>query len=1316
MRALANVLALACLLALTLLAGCWWSLATEPGGRWLARQARAWVPGFSLARVEGVVLGRFAVQGLDYRGATERLHLDRLEYRLAVDDLWRGRLHFHRIDLHGPRYASSDSSPIAWPSLRLPFALAIDALSLRDGTVQPASASAPIPLSALDAALELTRDGLDIRQLDVTLPDLGLALDGHVTLGGLAGIALRTRWYWHPAGRPVFRGEGQLGGHPGRVLVHQRLQAPTAAELSLVAQDPLDRLAWTAQLTVPALRPRSIDPAWPDGPLALDLRGEGTDRAATIDGHLEGRIAELGEVQADARLLHGAPGAWRLERLAVGLPATSARFTMNGMAEGLPDRPRLDLAARWENLAWPLRGPPEWRSPEGRLSVQGEPADLRIELAARLADQAVTAGGRLGLYPERVEFRDVRAQGAGLALTLAGTWGPQLDVGWSLRADAPGLWFPGMKGQLSSRGRLQGPRDRPVGTAELLARDLRLRADGVRELSVRLSGGLTPDAPPLRAELMVQDLQVGDNRAGRLRLACQGAVVWRNGRLEPGAATIDLNLSGTGLRYREAALREIEGQARGGLLPGAPPLAGRVTVRGLAVGEAAVEVLGLDLRGGMVHRHGEWQLHGEPLELELLAQRLRQGERQARELRLTLQAGETPDAPLRLSLAVPDLQLAGVGVRIAIDAQGSRARHVLSGRIDTRLQAGGRPGQLVFRAEGGWDAAAWSGRLQQFDGSLRDFGEWYLQAPAALRLSGTAAELGPACWALPPAEICLQGKAADGQWQAATRLAALPLERFESWLPARLRLLGRLDGEARFAGRGERVDEGRLALTADGARLEPRDPRPAWRWQPQPLHLRGDLTPRGGELRLIAEDPALAGFDAELRLDGPLLWGHWRQLAGAGEARLSLGHLGALAPLLPDLDRLQGRVEAGVRFAGSVGAPRLQVHGALLEAGFGVPRLGIQVRSLNIDASSRDDDRLALTGRAVSGNGELRLDGSLSLKPGEGWPLRLNLSGKRFLAADIPEAKVYLSPDLVVERDAAGLRLGGRLDIPEADIRIPDESGAVRPSRDVVIVDAEAPPQARDNPLATRVEVRLGDRIQVTGPGYRSRVDGAVTIEQSPGADPIGSGEIRLHQGLYSLYGVDLDIDGGRLVFARSPMDNPSLDIEAVRKSDDVRVGAKLLGTLSKPSITLFADRPMSQSDILAYLMMGKPFDPLGQQSGSAMMAAANALGGTAGSLLARELSSRLGLGGFVDISMQGSLGAGGIAQGYGGSGPWGGTQSTALFLGKYLTPKIYVQYGMGLFQNAYVFRLRYDLTQRWKVQTETGEFSGGDILYQWED
>ena len=102
------------------------------------------------------------------------------------------------------------------------------------------------------------------------------------------------------------------------------------------------------------------------------------------------------------------------------------------------------------------------------------------------------------------------------------------------------------------------------------------------------------------------------------------------------------------------------------------------------------------------------------------------------------------------------------------------------------------------------------------------------------------------------------------------------------------------------------------------------------------------------------------------------------------------------------------------------------------------------------------------------------------------------------------------------------------------------------------------------------------------------------------------------------------------------------------------------------------------------------------------------------GGFLAKEVSSRLGLGELVDVSVQSSLYAQGFPQGY-PPGQVSGAQSTALFLGRYLTPKLYVQYGMGLFRNAYVFRVRYDLAKHWKLQTETGQFSGGDILYQWE-
>jgi translocation and assembly module TamB len=194
-----------------------------------------------------------------------------------------------------------------------------------------------------------------------------------------------------------------------------------------------------------------------------------------------------------------------------------------------------------------------------------------------------------------------------------------------------------------------------------------------------------------------------------------------------------------------------------------------------------------------------------------------------------------------------------------------------------------------------------------------------------------------------------------------------------------------------------------------------------------------------------------------------------------------------------------------------------------------------------------------------------------------------------------------------------------------------------------------------------------------------------VTIEQSPSQPPIGTGQINIHDGKYSLYGVDLVVNGGRLVFARSPVDNPNLDLSAIRKTDDLVAGAKVLGPLSKPNVTLFADRPMSQTDILAYLVTGKPFDSTSQEESGMLRGAANALGGSAGSLLAREISNRLGIGDFVDISVQNSISQGGISNAYqggvaGGAG-FGSTQGAALFLGKYLTPRIYVQYGMVILQ-----------------------------------
>ncbi len=1319
-RPIAHALAFGFLLFVTLVVCLYWVLATEPGTQWLVRQVRPWVPGFSVARVEGVILDRFVLRGVDYRNQTDRLRLDQLEIKLDPAALLEGTVHLRSIHMVKPQYASTDESPIDWPALKLPFDLVIDELKVSDASVKTAAFAQPTRLERVDAALSLSRDGLEIRRLAWVMPELNGELSGHLALGGLRKVRLKTTWNWHPQGQPVFQGEGYAGGNLDRVIIRQSLKKPLPAEFSMVVMDPTNELQWTAQLDVPEFLPTLVDPAWPIWPVTLSLHGEGTEKMAQLAGNALAKIPGAGTAHGDLQLRYRQPGELVIEKLELALPETQASLALSGTASKLNQHSKVNALAEWSNLTWPLGKRPEWRSPRGKLSVTGNQKDLRFVAEGLLADQPVSASGNLGLLPGRTEFRGVRAGGAGLNLQLDGVLASQVNLNWALQWERLGVWLPGAQGQLSSRGNLQGPRSSPTGNAELIGHNFRYRDTAAQELVLHVTGGLTPGAPPIETALTARGLQYDGSEASQLRIEFKGGLVLRDGRPELSSPRAELNLAGAGLRYQNHAVREISLKASGGLLPGSSPVEGALKAQGIRSGELEANDLNIEFKGGMVYRDSRLVLQGAPLEVRGFSASLSQGSRQARDLRLDLTVGGQPDSPVSLSVRAPDVRLDGQRLSLELNGQGTRARHTLSGRIDGQIEVSAKerlPASLLLRAEGGWGAEAWSGSVTQFDGMVQGLGDWRLNRATLLHIGPGGGELGPACWEDRGAEACVQGKAsAGGGWQMAARLSDFGLERLPPSLRGTKLLKGTLNADAQVSGQGDRLTAGSFEVAIASALIAPQGGQTMLRFRPEPLVLRGAVTGRGAELRLTAEQIGFASLRAELGLEGPIVLSRLHRLPIEGEAHLELRNIGVLMPLTTDIEKLQGRLTAGVRIAGTADLPRLQVHGTLFDGGFSVPRLGIKVRSINADAISGEGNQLMLTGRAVSGSGEIRLDGRATLSPRDDWPLQLTVRGKRFLAADLPEARVYVSPDLLIEHKASRLSLTGKLAIPEATIKIPDESGAIRPSRDVIIVNGDEPPAVEANPLETRVEVLLGDKIDVSGPGYHARVDGQVTVEQSPGGDAFGTGEIRLHDGQYSLYGVDLEVNGGRLVYARSAMDNPNLDIRAVRKSDDVVVGAQLLGTLNKPNITLFSDRPMSQNDILAYLIMGKPIDPLAQQDGSAMKGAASALGGSAGSVLAKELSNRLGLGGLVDISMQSSLGAGGLSQTYGGSGPWGDTQGTALFLGKYLTPKIYVQYGMGLFQNAYVFRLRYDLTQRWKVQTETGEFSGGDILYQWEN
>jgi translocation and assembly module TamB len=141
-------------------------------------------------------------------------------------------------------------------------------------------------------------------------------------------------------------------------------------------------------------------------------------------------------------------------------------------------------------------------------------------------------------------------------------------------------------------------------------------------------------------------------------------------------------------------------------------------------------------------------------------------------------------------------------------------------------------------------------------------------------------------------------------------------------------------------------------------------------------------------------------------------------------------------------------------------------------------------------------------------------------------------------------------------------------------------------------------------------------------------------------------------------------------------------------------VGMNLRGTLRKPEFSVFSNPPMSESEIMSYLMLGRPMSSSGDQS--ALASAALLVGMQQGAGVAGNIGKRLALD-------EAYLEAG------------SDLKETSFVAGKYLSPKLYVSYATGLFEQTNTFRARYSLTSRWTLQAESGKDSSTDLMYWFE-
>lgn len=1063
----------------------------------------------------------------------------------------------------------------------------------------------------------------------------------------------------------------------------------------------------------------------------------GADGALHVNASLEGRfpaavpgsadelpldfsvslLGPLADMQAKGRLQVGTGSA------AAGTRATATARLMPWAAQPVPQAQgefqQLDLHALWGQAprtslsgqvrvqpagtaTWALTAdlananPGPWdegRLPLGKVSAQGEWRDSGEALVRHLHGQV--GGGDVQAKGQWRRTGGWEVQGRLDGVDPARVYSALAPVPVSGRADLEGegesvAFAVDLEAAPAPRDRRRAGAAGTLQALELREATARGRWDGallalpdfdVRTADAQLSGSLevrpkdlagsgqvTLEAPGLRATADGRLAAASGGGKLQLRVPDIGrALRWASQLPEVGEALAGVAASGRAEARAawQGGWRDPAVQARIELPvvdgPAPPSTAGAQPGPAWSVRDAVVDVDGR-LSGARVEGRARAEFGQRRVALELAGQGGRRGERpqawqaQLRELRLTATDPALGSGPWTLTLQEPvALRWAGGN----LDAGDGRA--LLLPPAGAQRAAAGRPAVLAL------EPLHWGG------GELRTAGRLTGIPMAWLELLG-----GPQL-----AASALSGDLVfDAQWDAslgATPRVSASLVRTGGDVSV---LAEGLDGGSTRLPAG--VREARISLQTEGEAIK--------------LALRWDSERAGvaqGELASRLERGGAAGW-------------YWPQAAPLdGSLRAQLPRIGVWSLLAPPGWRLRGSLAANVAVAGTRADPQLSGtivadDLALRSVVDGVELSGGRLRA-RLDGRRLIIDEFMLHGAQGSGG-----DGGTLVATGEGtWTAdgpqaRLSVRVDDLRGSIRSDRQLTVSGELSARVDARSTELTGRLTVDSARIVLPEET-APQLGDDVVVRGAAtrptrtqaraAEPQRTTDGRRLRLDIALdlGDDFRVQGHGIDTRLSGTLQVSGQSLTAPRVTGTIRTVGGEYRAYGQWLDIERGVLRFTGA-VDNPSLDILAIRPNMLQRVGVQITGNVLNPYVRLYAEPDLPDAEKLSWLVLGRPSASGGAEA-ALVQQAALAL-----------LASRSGQGGGKGIA--GSLGLDQL------SFRRDGAEGPAVTLGKRLGRNFYAAYERSLSGALGTLFIFYDLTRRLTIRAEAGERTAIDLIF----
>ncbi len=668
-----------------------------------------------------------------------------------------------------------------------------------------------------------------------------------------------------------------------------------------------------------------------------------------------------------------------------------------------------------------------------------------------------------------------------------------------------------------------------------------------------------------------------------------------------------------------------------------------------------------DLVGGKISGRGRIAL-GAPqpvLDIELDAFDLAWGETRIESISIS----PGPDSSahgLNLSIEASNLEFGSFSLQsVQAVLTGDQNRQALNINLNG---AGHTLEAKLSGAISDWTALAdsdWSGHLAALTLSTGEEALVTLQEAAPLTISSAGISLGQTCLGVSDSGgLCIEaGWQPDGKVDFSARLSDLSLGVLQLIHDREIEFSQLLNGEFQWTRQPGQYPSGRAAIHISsgqyGDELEESNRVTTAEGFFGFELTNGNLT--AGNLDIPF--PGIGQIKLDYAISGLALDGTGKV---DGRIKIDLNDISVMEELLPGLDNISGQLNTDLQVSGVTKDPVLEGFVSLHHAAADIPELGIQLRRIRLDGTVGSNDKATLEGEFTAGEGQGKVSVVTEFSDWVVLAVEMSFSGSSLRLLNTPELRVDADPDFRLAWEKGEWSIDGGVVVTQARIApLTSVVSKVTESEDIQLVAGVLPygenkKTVKPIKLTGKLEVSLGDKVRIDTELAKATLAGAVTLTWNGELVPVANGSIH-GDGTLSVFGPVLHVKDGQVRFPGTLVNKPMLDIRAERDifgNTQIRTaGVSITGSAKRPVIEAYTNPLTSSNRAWALLITGSDVD---------------------------------------------------YGQGVG-----------AFEVGTYIAPRLYLSYGISLFDTDNVISARYDLKKGFGVKASSGQRESGiDMSY----